>query len=157
MAKSYLNQANLPRGIRNNNPGNLRRTAIDWDGKIPHAQNPDASFEQFIELRYGLRAMMRDLVNDIKGGKNTLPKLISSYAPEHENNTTAYINAVAKAVGLSPLALIDLSQETIVALCKIMVRVENGSSVDNYIADSDYWDAMAILGIELKKKAQLSQ
>lgn len=152
MAKSYLNQAGLPRGIRNNNPGNLRLTAIPWDGKVPAANNTDGSFEQFIELRYGIRAMMRDLVNDIKGGKNTLSKLITSYSPAHENNTAAYINTVAAAVGLAPLAIIDLSQETIIALCKIMVRVENGEAASKYIADGDYRDAMAILGIELKKK-----
>lgn len=153
MAKSYLNLPNLPRGIRNNNPGNLTQTSIPWTGKVPLSQNTDGRFEQFIELRYGIRAMMRDLITDIKGGKNTLTKLISSYAPASENNTSAYINTVAKAVGLTPFSIIDLSQETIIGLCKIMVRVENGDTAAKYINDSDYNDAIAILGIALKKKA----
>ncbi|ALM50308.1 hypothetical protein AMR72_16305 [Flavobacterium psychrophilum] len=152
MAKNYLNNAALPRGIRNNNPGNLVRTAIDWLGKVPHSQNPDTRFEQFIELRYGLRAMMLDLISDIKRGDNTITKLISVYAPASENNTASYIKTVAAAIGLSPLAVIDLSQETIIALCKAMVRVENGNAFNIYINDNDYNEAMAILGMQLKKK-----
>lgn len=152
MGKSYLDSPALPRGIRNNNPGNLVRTSIPWEGKVPHSKNPDARFEQFIELRYGLRAMMRDLISDIKGGKNTVKSLISAYAPPTENNTATYISMVASAIGLSPLAVIDLSQETIIALCKAMVRVENGNSYSTYINDNDYSEAMAIIGMPLKKK-----
>lgn len=156
MAKNYLNMNGLPRGIRNNNPGNLTQTSIAWVGKVPLSQNTDGRFEQFVELRYGIRAMMRDLISDIKGGKNTLNALVSEYAPAIENNTAAYINTVAAGVGLSPLALIDLSEETIIGLCKIMIHIENGAAAANYIDDSDYNDAIAVLGISLKKKASPS-
>jgi len=154
MAKSYLNNANLPRGIRNNNPGNLVMTTIAWQGKVSRANNRDGHFEQFIELRYGIRAMMRDIISDINGGQNNIVDLISTYAPSFENNTTAYINSVAQAVGLSPTAAIDLSQSTLIALCKIIIRVENGSTAAAYVLDQDYQDAINILGITLKKKAQ---
>ena len=46
----------LPRGIRNNNPLNIRRTAKDqWKGL--RAQQTDASFCQFESLEYGWRAV----------------------------------------------------------------------------------------------------
>lgn len=155
---NYLNNPALPKGLRNNNPGNLRRLSKKngkdqlWNGEIPYAQSKDASFSQFYEMKFGIRAMMRDLISDIKKGHNSITKLITVYSPPNENDTAAYIKNVAAAVGLAPLAIIDLSQETIIALCKAMVIVENGKSFANYIADSDYRDAMAILGIELKKK-----
>ena len=39
MEKSYLNNSALPRGLRNNNPGNLVQTSIAWLGKVPLSQN----------------------------------------------------------------------------------------------------------------------
>ena len=99
--------------------------------------------------------MMRDIISDIKGGHNTITKLITAYSPPHENDTAGYIKNVAASLGISPLATLELSQESIIKLCKIMVGVENGSNAGKYITDSDFNDAMAILGITLKKKAQL--
>lgn len=160
--KSFLNRNDLSRGLRNNNPGNLIYTNIDWDGKIPYSQNKDwegtpsnvkKKFEQYIDIRHGIRAMMRDLVNDIKKGKNNIVELISEYAPSIENKTASYINTVVNAVGLSPSATIDLSEETIIGLAKVIVLVENGSDDAKLLTDKDYKHAIDILGIPLKKKA----
>ncbi len=152
MAKSFLNQKGLTPGLRNNNPGNLVRTDIKWEGKVPFSQSKDLTFEQFFELRWGIRAMMRDIIGDIKGGNNTVPGLIHEYAPAFQNNTPAYIKQVLKAVGLAPDQIISLNEEMIISLCKIIVRVEIGPDA-NLITHSDYTDAIAILGIPLKKKA----
>jgi hypothetical protein len=152
MAKSFLNNLKIARGLRNNNPGNLIRTSEKWLGKIPFAQSTDTKFEQFVELRWGIRAMMRDIISDIKKGNNTVPGLIHEYAPAIENNTPAYVSQVLKAVGLAADQIISLNEEMIISLCKIIVRVENGPDA-NLITDSDYTDAIAILGIPLKKKA----
>lgn len=159
MYKSYLNMNNLPRGIRNNNPGNLVLTDIPWNGKIPRSQNLDWSgsptnvvkkFEQFIELRYGIRALMRDIYNDYSKGKTTVTSLISEFAPSFENNTTAYINTVVKMIGSNLIG--ELTQDKMIALAKAIIYVENGSGYSSYITDKDYNDAIAILGIPLKKK-----
>lgn len=106
----------LPRGVRNNNPGNLRITTIAWKGKVPNAQNSDRSFEQFVEYQgipghiWGIRAMFKDIYGDIfNDGLNTVRKLIYSYAPPHENATAAYVDFVARALGKSPDATITLS------------------------------------------------
>ena len=149
--KSYLGQSNLPRGIRNNNPGNLVITSINWNGKIPVNQNTDGKFEQFIELRFGIRALMRDVYNDYtKKGLKTVTQIINEFAPTFENNTQAYIKSVITSVGSNTIT--ELTQEKMIALCKAIVRVENGSIYQKYITDKDYKDAIAILGITLKKK-----
>lgn len=150
MYTSYLNNTSLPRGIRNNNPGNLVRSNNAWIGKIPYSQSLDARFEQFTELRYGIRALMRDIYSDHKKGLTTVTALINEFAPEFENNTTAYINTVIKMVGSNVIG--ELTQEKMIAICKAIIYVENGSGYSKYISDKDYNDAMAILGIPLKKK-----
>jgi hypothetical protein len=159
MFKSYLNKPNLSRGLRNNNPGNLVKTSIAWHGKVPHSQNKDTRFEQFVELRYGIRAKMRDVINDIFKGKNTVTKLINEFAPAFENNTVAYITNVANALGILPTAVITtISEEFLIDLCKAISKVENGSQMDGFITDQDYFDAIAILGktqipvVDSKKK-----
>jgi hypothetical protein len=152
MAKSYLNNAKLPRGIRNNNPGNLIITGIDWNGEVAAAKNTDGHFEQFIELRYGIRALMRDIISDVKRGNNTITGLIHEFAPAIENNTAAYINTITSALGIPANIAIELTQESLIALCKVIVRVENGSTATTYVTDQDYKDAIAILGYDLKKK-----
>ncbi|MFB9098400.1 hypothetical protein ACFFVF_17995, partial [Flavobacterium jumunjinense] len=70
------------------------QTNIPWKGKVPLSQNTDTRFEQFYELRYGIRALMLDLYNDFYKGKNTVTQLISEFAPHFENNTDAYIRSV---------------------------------------------------------------
>ena len=156
MAKSFLNNpayASYPRGIRNNNPANLILTSENWQGKIPNSQNTDGHFEQFKELRYGIRAMMRNMINKINGGINTVDSLISVLSPSFENHTGIYIQNVAKALGILPSVKLEITQETIIALCKIIATVENGKQYADLITESDYQEAIAILGMPLKKKA----
>lgn len=149
MYKSYLNNINLPLGLRNNNPGNLVRTSITWDGEI--ASNT-GKFEQFKELRWGLRALYRDIISDVKKGTNTIQGLINEFAPAFENQTASYIATVSNMIGLDMNAKIELSEETIVGIAKAICYVENGSAYAKYITDEDYQDALDILGIPLKKK-----
>lgn len=149
---NYLNNPNVPRGIRNNNPGNLVRTSENWHGKIAYAQSKDLKFEQFTEMRYGIRAMMRDVHGDILEGTNTVSKLIKEYAPSFENNTSAYIKTVTTMIGLGLNDIIDRSEERLIGLCKAIVFVENGSSYAKYVTDQDYINAVAISGLPLKKK-----
>ncbi len=151
MYTNYLNRNDLPRGLRNNNPGNLVRSNNAWLGKIPYNQSLDSRFEQFIELRYGIRALMRDIYSDYtKKNKKTVVELINEFAPDFENNTAAYINTVVKIIGSNLIG--ELTQDKMIAICKAIIYVENGSGYSKYISDKDYNDAIAILGIQLKKK-----
>jgi hypothetical protein len=135
--KSYLNQKDKPRGIRNNNPGNLVKTAIKWQGKISQNENPDTRFEQFINIPFGIRAMALDITNDIKKGKNTLRTLINEYAPPSENDTTAYINSVSKQTGIAADAKINATPEILAALIAAKIRIENGTQSSLYIDAND--------------------
>jgi len=127
---SYL--TNAPRGIRNNNPGNLIYTNIKWNGKLPKEQNKDRRFEMFISPVYGVRAMIKDLKNDMeKKGKVTIPALIEEYAPRFENNTEAYINTVCKDLKVSKTTKLLPTKNTLCLLVLSIARVENGG---NYVS-----------------------
>ena len=148
---SYLNIDAYPRGFRNNNPGNLVRTSIAWEGKISHDKNTDARFEQFKELRFGIRALYRDIISDYKKGLTTVTALISEFAPAFENNTSAYIGSVISSVGGDVIP--ELTEEKLVLIAKAIIRVENGLQYAYLASEKDYQDALQILGVALKKKA----
>lgn len=113
-----------PRGIRNNNPGNIRHSASKWQGMA--AQQTDPDFVQFISPEYGIRALARLLtIYYQRDGLNTVRKLITKYAPASENNTDAYAQAVARAIGVTPDTIISVPQH-ITALVEAIIRYENG-------------------------------
>lgn len=133
----YLSSA--PRGIRNNNPGNLIFTNINWTGKLPKEQNKDRRFEMFITPEYGIRAMIKDLKNDIEKGKNTVPALMTEYAPRFENNTDAYIQMVCKDLKVSATAKLLPTKNTLRLLVHSISRVENGGNfITNELFDKAY-------------------
>jgi hypothetical protein len=136
----YLSSA--PRGIRNNNPGNLIYTNISWTGKLSKEHNKDRRFEMFIAPEYGIRAMIKDLKNDIGKGKNTVPALISEYAPKFENNTAAYIQTICKDLKVSPTARLLPTKNTFRLLVFSISRVENGG---NYITNALFDKAYAMI------------
>ena len=91
----------LPRGIRNNNPLNIRRTAKDqWMGL--RAQQTDASFCQFESLEFGWRAAFYLLTRTYyhKYRLYTIRKIISKWAPPNENLTATYIQNVCRLTGI---------------------------------------------------------
>lgn len=152
---SYLGRADLPRGLRNNNPGNLIKTSIPWVGKI--TPGTDARFEQFKSLEDGTRAMLMDIINDItKDGKDTIKKLITEYAPPHENNTAAYINQVSKATGLKPDEKIVLSDTFLRNIAQVINQVENGVKYKDYLTTGTINTAISRLPDSLKKKIAIA-
>lgn len=125
-----------PRGIRNNNPGNIR-WGDNWQGLIASHMRTDKSFCQFTEPVYGLRAICVILVN--YGNRNgqpnigapgidTVREVIGRWAPPNENDTESYIASVAKAVGVDPNRHIDLTSPDILRkLVPAIVQHENGT------------------------------
>lgn len=113
-----------PRGIRNNNPGNIRHSASKWQGMA--AQQTDPAFVQFIAPEYGIRALAKLLSNYYtRDGLNTVRKIISKYAPSNENDTEAYAQAVAGALGVTPDTVIIVPRH-INALVEAIIQHENG-------------------------------
>ncbi len=108
------------RGIRNNNPGNLRAA--------PNAVGNDGSFPIFSNANDGLAAMSRQLQLYGNRGNNTPYGIIHTYAPSSENNTQAYINAVTNDTGYGAHENLDLSNPAVLKrMMASMIRHENGS------------------------------
>ena len=111
----------LPRGIRNHNPGNIRHGA-DWQGMAE--QQTDSAFVQFKSPEWGIRAMVRILRTYESRGLQTVRQIIDRWAPPNENDTESYVQAVAKAVGVMPSEL--LTDAHLPALLKAIIAHENG-------------------------------
>jgi hypothetical protein len=111
-----------PRGIRNNNPGNIRRTADLWQGMADVQDDP--AFVQFTSPEYGIRAMSVILANYRRAGRNTVRKIITRWAPSNENDTEAYVNAVAASLGIDPDQ--QLGDGDMPLLIAAIIKHENG-------------------------------
>src|SRR3990167_2174428 len=88
----------VPRGIRNHNPGNLRRSKDPWQGLATSQTDPN--FFQFKSAVWGIRALARTLITyQDKYRLSNVHDIILRWAPPMENNTGAYINAVCASMG----------------------------------------------------------
>ena len=121
---------NLPRGLRNNNPGNIRRNSDVFQGEIRPSK--DKSFKQFETMPYGYRAIFRILRNYNNNYKlDTISKMIGRWAPENENDTDAYIKAVSDYAGIpadDPININD--REQMIRIVAGMSKVENGREAE---------------------------
>ena len=125
----------LPRGIRNNNPLNIK-IGNDWQGERP---NTDGVFEEFETMQYGLRAAFIILRKYIKKyGRNTVFKIVHSWSPDGEAKECAYMQSVAKWVGIRLYEEIDYDDKGLMCLLvQGMARVETGRVIDlNIISDA---------------------
>lgn len=118
----------LPRGLRNNNPGNIRKNGIVYAGEIVPSR--DDSFKQFTTMAYGYRAMFVVLHTYARRyGLDTIAKMIARYAPANENHTEAYINAVAESAGVPAHGHVTSTNgDVMIPIVAAMSRVENGVS-----------------------------
>ena len=115
-----------PRGIRNRNPGNIRKSSDRWKGLAP--LQPDPAFFVFETPLWGIRAMAVILRNYQKRlGLKSLAQIIGRWAPAGENDTAGYVAAVGKAMGVDRRAPLDLGNDTALrALIAAIIRHENG-------------------------------
>jgi hypothetical protein len=116
----------LPRGIRNNNPGNIRLSKTAWQGqKSPQA---DPEFVEFMSPAYGLRALMKTLLTyHLKYGLDTVESVLNRWAPPYENDTDRYVIDVARVVKVKRTEKINLtSKPVLMALAGGIALHENG-------------------------------
>ena len=138
----------VPRGIRNNNPGNIRLGA-KWQGLSK--EQPDASFCTFTEHKYGLRALMKLLLTYAhKYHLDSVREIISRWAPPNENDTNAYIRRVAQWIRVNPDSPLDLTERTAMTrLAQAIVMHENGQPPeelpDAWYTDDQYNEAFNLL------------
>lgn len=122
-----------PRGIRNNNPGNLNY-AGQAGATIEGGEG--GRFAVFESMQHGVAALYKQLQLYFKRGINTLSSIVKTYAPASDNNNVdAYISALTKATGKGANEVLDSGDTaTIARLMKGIVDHENGKG---YISSSD--------------------
>lgn len=119
-----------PRGLRNNNPGNIRRNNDVFQGEVNPSR--DKEFKQFKTMPYGYRAIFKILSNYYRIYRlTTIRKMISRWAPENENNTAAYVSLVSSYSGIPADDPIDIgSKEQMIRIVAGMSKVENGQEAE---------------------------
>ncbi|WP_205598448.1 hypothetical protein [Halomonas sp. NO4] len=113
-----------PRGIRNNNPGNIEYTGTRWQGLDDPPS--DGRFMRFTAPEYGIRALARvlDTYTNTHGITNVMG-IINRWAPSHENPTNAYAEHVAHALGVGVWDEIDVMARR-PELVRAIIEFENG-------------------------------
>lgn len=140
---------NTPRGIRNNNPGNIE-TGANWQGLADPAS--DGRFCKFTKPVYGIRAIARILITyRDRHGIRTIHDAIARWAPpEDDNPTVAYANHVAAKVGVGPHEPVDLGRyEVARPLVEAIILHENGQQP---YTDAQIDKGLVLAGIEPPEK-----
>lgn len=116
----------MTRGLRNNNPGNLRLSKDKWQGL--RLLQTDKEFFQFETMAHGYRALIRTLQNYRKLHKcQTIADFISRYAPKIENNTAGYIQRVCREMQVPTTYVPDVNDKaTMCNFAAAISQVENG-------------------------------
>lgn len=118
----------ISRGLRNNNPGNIRRSKTRYEGEVRPSR--DREFKEFSSMAYGYRAMFVLLHSyNLRYGLNTIRSMLTRYAPPTENFTEGYIRFVARRTGIEADTPIDTRNERdMIAMVRAMSEIENGTS-----------------------------
>ena len=129
------------RGIRNNNPANIRRGSY-WRGLVN--KPTDKEFCQFVSMSWGVRALLITLrTYVVKHHLHTVREIITRWAPPTDgNNTERYIEYVEKAVeqieppippSLQNIDFMSLSQHSecvLYIVAKAMCKIESGYNLE---------------------------
>ena len=121
-----MNTLKKSRGLRNLNPGNIRRSKVRYKGE--KAESTDPEFRQFESMEWGYRAMFVLLdTYRRRYGLDTVRGMIGRYAPPSENDTRRYVRTVCEMAGIGPDESIDTRERAVmVPLVAAMSYVENG-------------------------------
>ena len=116
----------MSRGLRNNNPGNIRRSRVRYKGEVRPSRAPD--FKEFSTMAYGYRAVFV-LLDTYRSryGLTTIRQMLNRYAPPTENFTEGYVRFVADYSGVMPDEVIDTrSEKDMIPIVAAMSKIENG-------------------------------
>ena len=124
----------MTRGIRNNNPLNIRHSSDQWQGA--RVEQTDPFFVQFTSMAYGYRAAWKVLEsywNQFHRSKQpyTVSNIISRWAPPTENDTQNYIRTVLNLTSLGgkenlPQPSRGVDTERLERLIRAMTTMECG-------------------------------
>ncbi|WP_233977274.1 lytic transglycosylase [Pectobacterium versatile] len=143
--------SSLKRGERNNNPGNL-----NFAGQAGATLERDGGrFAKFDTAFDGLRAMGRQLSLYAQRGINTVEGIISTWAPSSENDTGAYVNAMAKRLGVHPQAALNLQNPQVLGgLMNGIIHHENGRNI--YSGDLINRAATSVTGPSINQETNIT-
>jgi hypothetical protein len=116
------------RGLRNNNPGNIKVSGIQWNGQVP---GNDPTFVTFDSPESGIAALAKNLMAyQQEHGINTIAGLVKRWAPASDsNNVNAYIKSVSEQTGIGPNEKLNLSDPgTLSAIVPAIIQHENGKN-----------------------------
>lgn len=136
MSGPWEDYAPAPRGIRNNNPGNIEDGG--FARSVPGYKGSDGRFAVYDTPEAGNAAQTKLLQSYGKRGVNTVEGIVNRWAPPKENDTGAYVRFVAQKAGLDPRAPIDMNDPAVVSRVQAaMAEHENGRPVAQ--AESPPW------------------
>lgn len=132
----------MSRGLNNNNPGNIRLSAVRYKGEIRPSGDPE--FRQFESLAWGYRAIFVLLdTYRVRYGLRTPAQMIARWAPPSENRTQSYVRAVCGWTGIGPDEPVDTrDRKTMIPFAAAVSRVENGVDADME-AVTEGWELFA--------------
>ena len=138
--------AALPRGVRNNNPGNIEK-GDPWQG-LADDQSSDPRFAVFKAPKWGFRCLARLLITyQDQHKKRTIAEIIRRWAPPSENDTNAYIAVVCLKTGFERDQVLDLhTYGHLNPLVKAIAIHENGSW--RHFKDADLEAGLKLAGVE---------
>lgn len=119
-------QPGAPRNQRNNNPGNIKDGPFAQS--LPGYAGSDNVFAIFETPEAGRNAQQQLLASYGQRGFNTVKSIIERWAPPSDNNPTqAYIDFVARKLGVSPREALDMQNPQVVAaLADAITQFEGG-------------------------------
>lgn len=134
------------RGLRNNNPGNIKEFPNDrthWVGE--RATDDDPIMEEFDQMWQGVRAARIVFQTyQRKYGLDTVDELIGRWAPPGENNTKVYRSTVCGHCGVNGDTKVDTNDLHFMnRFLRSVFRQENGPLADTIVTDNDM-----ILGLQ---------
>lgn len=133
-------------GVRNNNPGNIRKSKDVWVGQTGN----DGAFVTFATPAHGIRATGRNLLSYARQGYVTPEQIITRWAPpEDDNDTEGYIKFVSEYLNVPRDTRLDLTDlNTLTRLSMAIMIKENGQSEFDKIAGDDISNGIqAALGL----------
>ncbi|PYA62730.1 lytic transglycosylase [Serratia marcescens] len=132
--RGQFSGANEPRGIRNNNPGNLnyvgQNGATLEDHATPRFARFNSAFEGFAALGKQIKAYYNGMSKAAGYQKlQSVEDIISRFAPASENNTQAYINKLSKMLGVGRGDSLNIQDPQVLAtLMNGITQIENGKN-----------------------------
>lgn len=132
--RGQFSGANEPRGIRNNNPGNLnyvgQNGATLEEHATPRFARFNSAFEGFAALGKQIKAYYNGTSKAAGYQKlQSVEDIISRFAPASENNTQSYINKLSKMLGVGRGDSLNIQDPQVLAtLMNGITQIENGKN-----------------------------